>query len=231
MLIEATNIRKSFGSLEVLKGIDLTVQAGEVISIVGASGAGKTTLLQILGTLEAPASGGQLKICGEEVTQLSKRKQAELRNQRLGFIFQAHQLLPEFTALENVMLPALLGGTSRREARREAQTLLQRLGLADRADHKPSELSGGESQRVAVARALVNRPSVIFADEPSGSLDTANKESLHRLFFELREELGQTFVIVTHDPDFAAQADRMITLRDGRIEAIHHRQLSTKDLD
>ena len=200
MLIEATNIRKSFGSLEVLKGIDLTVQAGEVISIVGASGAGKTTLLQILGTLEAPASGGQLKICGEEVTQLSKRKQAELRNQRLGFIFQAH-------------------------------ALLQRLGLADRADHKPSELSGGESQRVAVARALVNRPSVIFADEPSGSLDTANKESLHRLFFELREELGQTFVIVTHDPDFAAQADRMITLRDGRIEAIHHRQPSMKDLD
>lgn len=231
MLIEATNIRKSFGSLEVLKGIDLTVQAGEVISIVGASGAGKTTLLQILGTLEAPASGGQLKICGEEVTQLSKRKQAELRNQRLGFIFQAHQLLPEFTALENVMLPALLGGTSRREARREAQALLQRLGLADRADHKPSELSGGESQRVAVARALVNRPSVIFADEPSGSLDTANKESLHHLFFELREELGQTFVIVTHDPDFAAQADRMITLRDGRIEAIHHRQPSMKDLD
>lgn len=231
MLIEATNIRKSFGSLEVLKGIDLTVQAGEVISIVGASGAGKTTLLQILGTLEAPAEGGQLKICGEEVTQLSKRKQAELRNQRLGFIFQAHQLLPEFTALENVMLPALLGGTSRREARREAQALLQRLGLADRADHKPSELSGGESQRVAVARALVNRPSVIFADEPSGSLDTANKESLHRLFFELCEELGQTFVIVTHDPDFAAQADRMITLRDGRIEAIHHRQPSMKDLD
>lgn len=231
MLIEATNIRKSFGSLEVLKGIDLAVQAGEVISIVGASGAGKTTLLQILGTLEAPASGGQLKICGEEVTQFSKRKQAELRNQRLGFIFQAHQLLPEFTALENVMLPALLGGTSRREARREAQALLQRLGLADRADHKPSELSGGESQRVAVARALVNRPSVIFADEPSGSLDTANKESLHRLFFELREELGQTFVIVTHDPDFAAQADRMITLRDGRIEAIHHRQPSMKDLD
>ena len=218
MLIEATNIRKSFGSLEVLKGIDLTVQAGEVISIVGASGAGKTTLLQILGTLEAPASGGQLKICGEEVTQLSKRKQAELRNQRLGFIFQAHQLLPEFTALENVMLPALLGGTSRREARREAQALLQRLGLADRADHKPSELSGGESQRVAVARALVNRPSVIFADEPSGSLDTANKESLHQLFFDLRAQLGQTFVIVTHDSEFAARADRMIVLRDGRIE-------------
>ena len=231
MIIEATHIHKSFGSLEVLKGIDLTVAPREIISIVGASGAGKTTLLQILGTLEAPAEGASLKICGEEVTRLSARRQAELRNRQIGFIFQAHQLLPEFTALENVMLPALLGGTSRREARREAQALLQRLGLADRADHKPSELSGGESQRVAVARALVNRPSVIFADEPSGSLDTANKESLHRLFFELREELGQTFVIVTHDPDFAAQADRMITLRDGRIEAIHHRQPSMKDLD
>lgn len=220
MLIEAKNIRKSFGSLEVLKGIDLTVDAGEVISIVGASGAGKTTLLQILGTLEAPAPGSLLRICGEEVTSLSRRRQAELRNQRLGFIFQAHQLLPEFTALENVMLPALLGGSSRGDARREALRLLERLGLSDRAGHKPSELSGGESQRVAVARALVNHPAVIFADEPSGSLDTANKASLHRLFFELREELGQTFVIVTHDTDFAVQADRMITLRDGHIEAI-----------
>lgn len=223
MLIEAKNIRKSFGSLEVLQGIDLSVSEGEIISIVGASGAGKTTLLQILGTLEQPAPGSQLKICGQEVTMLSKRKQAELRNQRLGFIFQAHQLLPEFTALENVMLPALLRGTSRSEAQRRALELLDRLGLAARASHKPSELSGGESQRVAVARALVNRPSVIFADEPSGSLDSANKESLHRLFFELREELGQTFVIVTHDPEFAAEADRMITLRDGRIEAIQHR--------
>lgn len=229
MLIEATNIRKSFGTLEVLKGIDLTVAPREIISIVGASGAGKTTLLQILGTLEAPAPGSQLRICGEEVTALSGRKQAELRNQRLGFIFQAHQLLPEFTAVENVMLPALLAGTSRKAARTKALTLLERLGLADRASHKPAELSGGESQRVAVARALVNDPSVIFADEPSGSLDTANKESLHRLFFELREELGQTFVIVTHDPDFAAEADRMISLRDGRIEAIHYRDTRLSD--
>lgn len=229
MLIEATNIRKSFGTLEVLKGIDLTVAPREIISIVGASGAGKTTLLQILGTLEAPAPGSQLRICGEEVTALSGRKQAELRNQRLGFIFQAHQLLPEFTAVENVMLPALLAGTSRKVARAKALTLLERLGLADRASHKPAELSGGESQRVAVARALVNDPSVIFADEPSGSLDTANKESLHRLFFELREELGQTFVIVTHDPDFAAEADRMISLRDGRIEAIHYRDTRLSD--
>jgi len=187
MIIEATHIHKSFGSLEVLKGIDLTVAPREIISIVGASGAGKTTLLQILGTLEAP------------------------------------QLLPEFTALENVMLPALIAGESRSKVRERALGLLERLGLAERASHKPAELSGGESQRVAVARALINSPAVIFADEPSGSLDTANKQSLHQLFFDLRDELGQTFVIVTHDPDFAAQADRMIVLRDGRIEAIHTR--------
>ena len=216
MIIEVTNIHKSFGSLEVLKGIDLTVAPREIISIVGASGAGKTTLLQILGTLEAPAEGASLKICGEEVTRLSARRQAELRNRQIGFIFQAHQLLPEFTALENVMLPALIAGESRSKVR-------ERLGLAERASHKPAELSGGESQRVAVARALINSPAVIFADEPSGSLDTANKQSLHQLFFDLRDELGQTFVIVTHDPDFAAQADRMIVLRDGRIEAIHTR--------
>ena len=196
MIIQATNIHKSFGSLEVLKGIDLTVEAGEIISIVGASGAGKTTLLQILGT----------------------RATAELRNRKIGFIFQAHQLLPEFTALENVMLPALILGTSRAKARERASALLARLGLSERAEHKPSELSGGESQRVAVARALVNEPAVIFADEPSGSLDTANKESLHQLFFDLRQELGQTFVIVTHDPVFASRADRMIVLKDGQIE-------------
>ena len=218
MIIEATHIHKSFGSLEVLKGIDLTVAPREIISIVGASGAGKTTLLQILGTLEAPAEGASLKICGEEVTRLSARRQAELRNRQIGFIFQAHQLLPEFTALENVMLPALIAGESRSKVRERALGLLKRLGLAE-----PAELSGGESQRVAVARALINSPAVIFADEPSGSLDTANKQSLHQLFFDLRDELGQTFVIVTHDPDFAAQADRMIVLRDGRIEAIHTR--------
>ena len=224
MIIEATNIHKSCGTLEVLKGIDLRVDAREVISIVGASGAGKTTLLQILGTLEAPSAGASLKICGQEVTTLSARKQAELRNEQIGFIFQAHQLLPEFTALENVMLPALLRGDRRSKAKDRARALLCRLGLEARMDHKPAELSGGESQRVAVARALINEPAVIFADEPSGSLDTANKESLHQLFFDLRAELGQTFVIVTHDPVFAAEADRMISLKDGLIEAIHVRQ-------
>lgn len=229
MIIEATNIHKSFGTLEVLKGIDLRVDAREVISIVGASGAGKTTLLQILGTLEAPSTGASLKICGQEVTTLSARKQAELRNEQIGFIFQAHQLLPEFTALENVMLPALLRGDRRSKAKDRARALLCRLGLEARMDHKPAELSGGESQRVAVARALINEPAVIFADEPSGSLDTANKESLHQLFFDLRAELGQTFVIVTHDPVFAAEADRMISLKDGLIEAIHIRQALTTE--
>lgn len=229
MIIEATNIHKSFGTLEVLKGIDLSVDAREVISIVGASGAGKTTLLQILGTLEAPSAGASLKICGQEVTTLSARKQAELRNEQIGFIFQAHQLLPEFTALENVMLPALLRGDRRSKAKDRARALLCRLGLEARMDHKPAELSGGESQRVAVARALINEPAVIFADEPSGSLDTANKESLHQLFFDLRAELGQTFVIVTHDPVFAAEADRMISLKDGLIEAIHVRQSLTTE--
>lgn len=229
MIIEATNIHKSFGTLEVLKGIDLQVDAREVISIVGASGAGKTTLLQILGTLEAPSAGASLKICGQEVTTLSARKQAELRNEQIGFIFQAHQLLPEFTALENVMLPALLRGDRRSKAKDRARALLCRLGLEARMDHKPAELSGGESQRVAVARALINEPAVIFANEPSGSLDTANKESLHQLFFDLRAELGQTFVIVTHDPVFAAEADRMISLKDGLIEAIHVRQALTTE--
>ena len=229
MIIEATNIHKSFGTLEVLKGIDLSVDAREVISIVGASGAGKTTLLQILGTLEAPSAGASLKICGQEVTTLSARKQAELRNEQIGFIFQAHQLLPEFTALENVMLPALLRGDRRSKAKDRARALLCRLGLEARMDHKPAELSGGESQRVAVARALINEPAVIFADEPSGSLDTANKESLHQLFFDLRAELGQTFVIVTHDPVFAAEADRMISRKDGLIEAIHVRQSLTNE--
>ena len=218
MLLQATNIHKHFGSLEVLKGVDLSVEAGEIISIVGASGAGKTTLLQILGTLEQAEPGASLLIEGEEVAQLSERRLAELRCRRLGFIFQSHQLLPEFTALENVMIPALLLGRSRSEAKARALELLSRLGLSERAGHKPSELSGGESQRIAVARALVNEPAVIFADEPSGSLDTANKESLHQLFFDLRAQLGQTFVIVTHDSEFAARADRMIVLRDGCIE-------------
>lgn len=220
MIIQATNIHKSFGSLEVLKGIDLTVQQGEIISIVGASGAGKTTLLQILGTLEQPDPGASIQVLGEEVTGLGTRRTAELRNRTMGFIFQAHQLLPEFTALENVMIPAMILGESKDTIRERALQLLDRLGLRERASHKPSQLSGGESQRVAVARALINEPAVIFADEPSGSLDTANKESLHQLIFDLRRELGQTFVIVTHDPEFARRADRMIVLKDGRIQSI-----------
>lgn len=220
MIIQATNIHKSFGSLEVLKGIDLTVQQGEIISIVGASGAGKTTLLQILGTLEQADPGASIQVLGEEVTGLGARRTAELRNRTMGFIFQAHQLLPEFTALENVMIPAMILGESKDTIRERALQLLDRLGLRERASHKPSQLSGGESQRVAVARALINEPAVIFADEPSGSLDTANKESLHQLIFDLRRELGQTFVIVTHDPEFARRADRMIVLKDGRIQSI-----------
>ena len=220
MIIQATNIHKSFGSLEVLKGIDLTVQQGEIISIVGASGAGKTTLLQILGTLEQPDPGASIQVLGEEVTGLGTRRTAELRNRTMGFIFQAHQLLPEFTALENVMIPAMILGESKDTIRERALQLLDRLGLRERASHKPSQLSGGERQRVAVARALINEPAVIFADEPSGSLDTANKESLHQLIFDLRRELGQTFVIVTHDPEFARRADRMIVLKDGRIQSI-----------
>ena len=220
MIIQATNIHKSFGSLEVLKGIDLTVQQGEIISIVGASGAGKTTLLQILGTLEQADPGASIQVLGEEVTGLGTRRTAELRNRTMGFIFQAHQLLPEFTALENVMIPAMILGESKDTIRERALQLLDRLGLRERASHKPSQLSGGERQRVAVARALINEPAVIFADEPSGSLDTANKESLHQLIFDLRRELGQTFVIVTHDPEFARRADRMIVLKDGRIQSI-----------
>ena len=220
MIIQATNIHKSFGSLEVLKGIDLTVQQGEIISIVGASGAGKTTLLQILGTLEQADPGASIQVLGEEVTGLGTRRTAELRNRTMGFIFQAHQLLPEFTALENVMIPAMILGESKDTIRERALQLLDRLGLRERASHKPSQLSGGESQRVAVARALINEPALIFADEPSGSLDTANKESLHQLIFDLRRELGQTFVIVTHDPEFARRADRMIVLKDGRIQSI-----------
>ena len=215
-MIEIRNIRKSFGSLEVLKGIDLDIERGKVVSIVGASGAGKTTLLQIMGTLDKPDCG-RVIIDGTDVMKLSDAKRSAFRNKHMGFVFQFHQLLPEFTALENVMMPALIGGTSRREAKKRAEELLAFMGLSDRASHKPNELSGGEKQRVAVARALVNKPDVVFADEPSGSLDSHNKEELHRLFFDLRDRMGQTFVIVTHDEQLADLADRKICMQDGRI--------------
>lgn len=216
-MIELRNIHKSFGSLHVLKGIDLDIHAGEIVSIVGPSGAGKTTLLQIMGTLDR-ADSGSVVINGTDVSRLGQKALARFRNQQIGFVFQFHQLLPEFTALENVMIPALIAGRSRKEARQRAEELLEFMGLADRAAHKPAELSGGEKQRVAVARALVNKPAVVMADEPSGSLDSANKAELHALFFRLRDELGQTFVIVTHDEQLAATTDRTIQMRDGKIE-------------
>lgn len=215
-MIELKGITKSFGSLQVLKGIDLTIGKGEVVSIVGPSGAGKTTLLQIMGTLDK-ADTGTVAINGMEVSTLNERELSAFRNRHIGFVFQFHQLLPEFTALENVMIPAYIAKVPHKEAHRHATEVLELLGLADRADHKPNELSGGEKQRVAVARALINRPSVIFADEPSGSLDTKNKEDLHRLFFELRDKLQQTFVIVTHDEGLAKLTDRTIHMLDGRI--------------
>ena len=215
-MITLQGITKSFGSLQVLKGIDLTINKGEVVSIVGPSGAGKTTLLQIMGTLDK-ADTGTVTIDGVEVSKLSERKLSAFRNLHIGFVFQFHQLLPEFTALENVMIPALIAGNSSKETEKRAKEMLELLGLADRADHKPNELSGGEKQRVAVARALINRPSVIFADEPSGSLDTKNKEELHRLFFDLRDKLQQTFVIVTHDEGLASLTDRTIHMVDGCI--------------
>lgn len=215
-MIEIRNIKKSFGSLEVLKGIDLDIERGKVVSIVGPSGAGKTTLLQIMGTLDK-ADSGSVVIDGIDVMKLSDAKRSAFRNKHMGFVFQFHQLLPEFTALENVMMPALIGGTSRREAKKRAEELLAFMGLSDRSSHKPNELSGGEKQRVAVARALVNKPDVVFADEPSGSLDTQNKQELHRLFFDLRDRMGQTFVIVTHDEQLADLADRKISMQDGRI--------------
>lgn len=216
-MIDIKGITKSFGSLQVLKGIDLHIDKGEVVSIVGPSGAGKTTLLQIIGTLDKPDSG-QIIIDGTDVSSLSHKKLSEFRNQHIGFVFQFHQLLPEFTALENIMIPAFIAGKSRSEAKKKAEELLDFMGLSDRAGHKPSELSGGEKQRVAVARALINNPAVILADEPSGSLDSKNKEELHQLFFNLRDKFGQTFVIVTHDEHLARITDRTIAMRDGMLE-------------
>jgi lipoprotein-releasing system ATP-binding protein len=215
-MIEIQGVTKSFGQLQVLKGIDLIIHKGEVVSIVGPSGAGKTTLLQIMGTLDK-ADTGRVLIDGTEVSALGEKELSAFRNRRIGFVFQFHQLLPEFTALENVMMPALIGGMHHTEARRKAKEMLALLGLADREEHKPAELSGGEKQRVAVARALMNDPAVIFADEPSGSLDSRNKEELHQLFFDLRNRLGQTFVIVTHDESLAQLTDRTIHMVDGRI--------------
>jgi len=214
MIIEAKNIEKSFGNLKVLKGIDFSAAPGEVVSIMGASGAGKSTLLQILGTLSTP-DAGSLTIDGVDVLHLGSKELSAFRNRKIGFVFQFHHLLPEFTSLENVMIPAYIAGRPEKEVRAAALELLEELGLKDRVTHKPSELSGGEQQRVAIARALVNRPSILFADEPSGNLDSVTKADLHRLFFELRDKFGQTIVIVTHDPELAAMCDRSLFMRDG----------------
>lgn len=213
-MIKAEGIEKSFGSLKVLKGLSFSAEKSEVVSIMGASGAGKSTLLQILGTLSTP-DAGSLVIDGINVLALDSKTLSEFRNLKLGFVFQAHHLLPEFTALENVMIPALIAGRSEKDAKAAALSLLADMGLSERTTHKPSELSGGEQQRVAIARALVNNPSVLFADEPSGNLDTVTKAEIHKLFFELREKYGQTIVIVTHDPELAKMCDRSLFMRDG----------------
>lgn len=217
IMIKLEGITKSFGSLQVLKGIDLEINKGEIISIVGPSGAGKTTLLQIMGTLDEP-DAGVVQIDGTVVSRMKEKELSAFRNKNIGFVFQFHQLLPEFTALENVMIPALIAGVASKEAHERAMKILDFMGLVDRASHKPNELSGGEKQRVAVARALINDPAVILADEPSGSLDTHNKEDLHQLFFDLRDRLGQTFVIVTHDEGLAKITDRTVHIVDGMIK-------------
>ena len=218
-MIQIKGITKNFGELQVLKGIDLVINEGEVVSIVGPSGAGKTTLLQIMGTLDK-ADTGTVILNGTDVGALKEKELSAFRNRQIGFVFQFHQLLPEFTALENVMMPALIGGVSFSVAQKKAKEMVELLGLSDRSEHKPSELSGGEKQRVAVARALINEPAVILADEPSGSLDSRNKEELHQLFFYLREKLGQTFVIVTHDEGLAQLTDRTIHLVDGKVASL-----------
>ena len=217
-MIQIENLTKNFGDLQVLKGVDLTIGKGEVISIVGASGAGKTTLLQLIGTLDRP-TGGTIRFNGEDLGGLNRKRLADFRNRHIGFVFQSHQLLPEFTALENILIPALIAGRKPAEAESEAMQLLQVMGIAGRAHHKPAEMSGGENQRVAVARALINHPDVVLADEPSGSLDSKNKEELHKLFFDLRDRYGQTFVIVTHDEALASYTDRTLHMVDGVIES------------
>ena len=215
-MIIAENLSKSFGNLQALKGVSLSISKGEVVSVVGASGAGKSTLLQILGTLSTPDTGS-LIIDGQEVLHMNASKLSAFRNRRIGFVFQSHRRLPEFTALENVMMPSLIAGLSNKESASRAKALLSEVGLSDRMDHKPSELSGGEAQRVAIARALVNNPAVLFADEPSGNLDSATKQDIHRIFFEMREKHGQTIVIVTHDETLADMCDRKLVMSDGLI--------------
>ena len=216
MIIKASDIHKSFGQLKVLKGIDLEVRKGEIVSITGASGAGKSTLLQILGTLSTPDSGS-LEIDGTRVDRMSRDEAADFRCRKIGFVFQAHHLLPEFTAEENVMIPAMIAGVPQKKARERAAELISLLGLEERRSHKPSELSGGEQQRIATARALINSPAVLFADEPTGNLDSVTKQEIHKLFFELRDKLGQTIVIVTHDPELASLCERCLTMKDGRF--------------